>query len=71
MIFKVFLERMENSLRMEIEKFNGHNFELQKLKIKYVLIDREKWEIISTGTISMGKLREEWEKIKRRARSMI
>jgi hypothetical protein len=43
-IFKVVLERMESSLRIEIEKFNGQNFELWKLKIEYLLVDREQWD---------------------------
>jgi hypothetical protein len=42
-IFKVVLEGMASSLRIEIEKFNGHNFELWKLKIKDLLVDIEKW----------------------------
>jgi hypothetical protein len=30
---------MESSSRIEIEKLNGHNFELQKLKIEDLLVD--------------------------------
>jgi hypothetical protein len=41
MIFKFVLERMESSLRIEIKKFNGYNFELWKLKMEYLLVDRE------------------------------
>jgi hypothetical protein len=32
---------MASSSRIEIEKFNGKNFELWKLKIEDILIDRE------------------------------
>jgi hypothetical protein len=35
------LERMASSLRIEIEKFNGHNFELWKLKMEDLLVDQE------------------------------
>jgi hypothetical protein len=41
------LERMASSLRIEIKKFNGQNFELWKLKIEYLLVDREQWEGLS------------------------
>jgi hypothetical protein len=65
------LERMESSSRIEIEKFNGHNFELWKLKMEYLLVDREQWVIVDPGTISMGMSKEYWEKLKRKERSMI
>jgi hypothetical protein len=37
-IFKVVLERMASSSRIEIEKFNGQNFDLWKIKIEYLLV---------------------------------
>jgi hypothetical protein len=40
-IFKVALGRMESSSRISIEKFNGQNFELWKIKIEDLLVDRE------------------------------
>jgi hypothetical protein len=30
---------MESGSRIEIEKFNGHNFELWKIKMEYLLVD--------------------------------
>jgi hypothetical protein len=66
------LERMASSSRIEIEKFNGQNFELWKLKIEDLLVDREQWEaVVCLGTILTGMSREEWEKLERRERSMI
>jgi hypothetical protein len=62
---------MESSPRIEIKKFNGHNFELCKFKIEDLFVDREKWETIYLGTIPTCILREEWEKLEIRARSMI
>ena len=38
------------SSRIEIEKFHGHNFELWKLKMEDLLIDREQWIVVDTGT---------------------
>jgi hypothetical protein len=65
------LEIMESSSRIEIEKFNVHNFELWKLKTEYLLVDREKWVAVCPGTILTCMSMEEWEKLKRRERSMI
>jgi hypothetical protein len=62
---------MASISRIEIEKFNGHNFELWNLKIVDLLIDREQWEIVCPSTILVGMSREEWAILKRRARSMI
>jgi hypothetical protein len=64
-------ERMESSSRIHIEKFNGQIFELWKLKIEYLLVDREQWVAICPDTILIGMSREEWEKLERRERSMI
>jgi hypothetical protein len=65
------LERMASSSRIEIEKFNGQNFELWKLKMEDLLVDREQWVVVSPRTILMGMSKEEWEKLKRRERSTI
>ena len=45
-----FVERMASSSRVEIEKFNGHNFDLRKLKMEDLLVDKEQWEIVYLGT---------------------
>jgi hypothetical protein len=62
---------MASNSRIEIEKFNGQNFELWKLKIEYFLVDREQWTMVCPGTMSIGMLTEEWEKLERRERSTI
>ena len=36
-----FAERMTINSRVEIKKFNGHNFEMWKLKMEGLLEDRE------------------------------
>jgi hypothetical protein len=41
---------MERSSRIEIEKFNGKNFELWKLKMEDHLVDKEQWIIVDLGT---------------------
>jgi hypothetical protein len=62
---------MGSSSRIDIEKFNGQNFEVLKLKFEYLLVDREQWVVVFPGSISAGMSREQWEKINRRERSMI
>jgi hypothetical protein len=56
--FKVVVGRMESSSRIEIEKFNDQNFELWKIKIEDILVDREQWEEMCLGTIMIGMSRE-------------
>ena len=36
-----FVERMVSNSRVEIKKFNGQNFELWKLKMEHLLVDKE------------------------------
>jgi hypothetical protein len=62
---------MASKSRIEIEKFNGHNFELWKLKIEDLFVDKEQWIAIYIGTMLIGISTEEWEKLERRARNMI
>jgi hypothetical protein len=41
---------MESSSRIEIEKFNGKNVELWKLKMEDLLVDKEQWIVVDPGT---------------------
>jgi hypothetical protein len=45
---------MEISSRIEIEKFNGKNFELWKLKMEDLLVDKEQWIIVDPSTHPTG-----------------
>ena len=60
-----------SSSRIEIEKFNGQNFELWKLKMEDLLVDKEQWAALDLGTKPTGVLTEDWEKLDRKARSTI
>jgi hypothetical protein len=62
---------MASISRIKIKKLNGQNFELWKLKIEYLLVDREQWKIVYSETMSTSMSMEEWEKLERRAMSMI
>ena len=50
---------MASSSRIEIEKFNGQNFELWKLKMEDLLVDREQWTTVCQDTQLTGILTEE------------
>ena len=41
---------MERSSRIEIEKFNSKNFELWKIKMEDLLVDKEKGIVVDPGT---------------------
>lgn len=56
---------------MEIEKFNGKNFDLWKLKMEDLLVDKEPWATTNPGTKPTTVSQEEWDKIGRKVRSMI
>jgi len=62
---------MASTSRIEIEKFNGQNFELWKLKMEDLLVDREQWIAVDSGTKPTATSQEDWDKLERRARSTI
>jgi hypothetical protein len=45
---------MASSSRIEIEKFNSKNFELWKLKMEDLLVDKEQWIVVDPGTQPTG-----------------
>jgi hypothetical protein len=62
---------MASNSRIEIEKFNGQSFKLWKLKMEDLLVDREQWVVVDPGTKPISMLKEDWEKLERKVRSMI
>ena len=62
---------MERISGIEIEKFNSRNFELWKLKMEDLLVDREQWIDVDPGTKPAATSQEYWDKLERRARSTI
>eukprot|EP00253_Pinus_taeda_P017310 PITA_17310 len=51
---------MASSGKIEIEKFNGHGFELWKLKMEDLLVDKDQWIAVDPGE-SMTKAL--WDKL--------
>ena len=51
---------MTRSSRIKIEKFNGQIFELWKLKMEDLLVDKEQWITMDPGTQPTGTSKEDW-----------
>ena len=62
---------MASSGKIEIEKFNGQIFELWKLKMEDLLVDKDQWIIVDPGTKPTAMLDEDWKKLDRKAKSTI
>ena len=45
---------MKTSSRINIEKFNGQKFELWKLKMEDILLDKEQWIIMDLNSTPIG-----------------
>eukprot|EP00253_Pinus_taeda_P029979 PITA_29979 len=56
---------------MEIKKFNGHSFELWKLNMEDLLVDKDQWVTIDPGTKLMGVSKEERKKLDQKAQNTI
>ena len=41
---------MASGRKIEIEKFNGQSFELWKLKMEDLLVDKDQWMVVDLGT---------------------
>eukprot|EP00253_Pinus_taeda_P021756 PITA_21756 len=62
---------MASSGKIEIEKFNGQTFELWKLKMEDLLVDKDQWIAVDPGTKPTRVSNEEWKKLDRKAKSTI
>ena len=62
---------MESTSRIEIKKFNGYNFKLWKLKMEDLLVDREQWIAVDSGTKPTATSQDDCDKLERRERSTI
>lgn len=62
---------MASSGKIEIEKFNGHSFELWKLKMEDLLVDKDQWIVVDPCTKPTGVADKEWKKLDRKEKSTI
>ena len=49
--------------KIEIDKFNGQSFELWKLKMEDLLVDKDQWIAVDPGTKPMGASDKELKKL--------
>ena len=62
---------MASGGKIEIQKFNGQSFELWKLKMEDLLLDKDQWIAVDLGTKPTGMSNEDWKKLDRKAKSTI
>jgi hypothetical protein len=62
---------MVSSSKIEIEKFNGKSFELWKLKMEYLLVEKDQWIIVDPGTAPTRMSTKDWEKLDQKEKSTI
>jgi hypothetical protein len=53
---------MASNSKMEIKKFNRKRFELWKLKMEDLLVDRDQWIVVDPGTAPTGTSADDWKK---------
>ena len=57
--------------KIEIEKFNGQSFELWKLKMEDLLVDKDQWITVDPSTKPTTMSDEDWKKLDWKAKSTI
>ena len=62
---------MASGGKIEIEKFNGQSFELWKLKMEDLLVDKDQWIVVDPGTKPTAMSDEDWKKLYQKAKSTI
>ena len=62
---------MASNGKIKIEKFNGQSYELWKLKMEDLLVDKDQWIVVDPGTKPTGVTDEEWKKLDRKEKSTI
>ena len=62
---------MASDGKIEIEKFNGQNFELWKLKMEDLLVDKDQGNAIDPGIKPTKMSDEYWKKLDRKAKRTI
>ena len=62
---------MASGGKIEIKKFNGQSFELWKLKMEDLLVDKDQWIMVDPGTKLTAMSNEDWKKLDWKAKSRI
>ena len=62
---------MASNSKLEIEKFNGKRFDLWKLKMEDLLMDKDQWIAIDPGTAPTGTFADHWKKLDHKVKRTI
>ena len=62
---------MVRNSKMEIEKFNVQSFELWKLNMEDLLVERDQWIIVDLCTTPTGTSKNDWKKLDQKAKRTI
>ena len=62
---------MERNPRIKIEEFSGHSFDLRKLNMEDLLVDKEQWIVVGPNTKPISMMKQEYENMERKERSTI
>jgi hypothetical protein len=62
---------MASNSKMEINKFNGKSFELWKLNMEDLLVDKDQWIMVDPGTAPTETPTDDWKKLDRKAKRKI
>ena len=62
---------MTSNGKIEIEKFNGQSFELWKIMMEDMLVDKDQWIVVDLGTKPTTMSVENWKKLDQKEKSII
>jgi hypothetical protein len=62
---------MASNLKMEIEKFNGKSFELRKLEMEDLLVEKDHGIVVDPGIAPTRTSIDEWKNLDQKAKSTI
>jgi hypothetical protein len=62
---------MVSSSKMDIERFNWKLFELWKLNMEYLLVERDHWIIVDPSNTPTRTSTDEWKKLDQKVKSTI
>jgi hypothetical protein len=62
---------MASNSKIEIEKFNGKIFELWKLNMEDMLVEKDQWIVVDPGIAPTRTLIKDWENLDRKVKSRI
>jgi hypothetical protein len=62
---------MGSSSKIETDKFNGKTFDLWKLKMEYMLVDKDEWIDLDLGTAPTRMSTKDYAKLDQKEKSTI